>query len=147
MSRFSGRQASKALHNLSHNRLHDSISTLPCYPRQVPRLHDNSVLYSGPLSYAALARRFSSKPNPASFFVRERADVARGNRNFVGIHDAGSADTKTTITLITDADNGMLHTRISKLVSILHLKMRPTKGFTIYLWPEVPHDIPTSPWY
>ncbi|KAI9769400.1 MAG: hypothetical protein M1840_004102 [Geoglossum simile] len=72
-------------------------------------------MYPGSPSCATLARRFSLKPNPTGFFIQGRPDVAKANRNFVDIYDAKSADTEGTNTLITDADNDMLHLKISKL--------------------------------
>jgi hypothetical protein len=128
MLRLSGRQVSKALCSPSHSLLHDSTFTFLHYPRQMRRLHDSSVLYSGPPSYLTLTRRFSSEPNPISFFVEERTDVDRGNYNFVDIHDPGSADMKGTNTLIMDVDNDILHPKISKLVSIPHLKNETDKS-------------------
>jgi hypothetical protein len=128
MPRLLGRQASRALYSLSHNLPRGFTFNPLCYSQQARHIYDMPVPYSGPPSYTTLARRFSSKPNPTSFFVRERADVARENRNFDSIHDAGSADTKGISTLITDADNGILQPKISKLVSILHLKNGTDKG-------------------
>ncbi|KAI9767232.1 MAG: hypothetical protein M1840_005832 [Geoglossum simile] len=103
--RLSSRQASKTLYNLSHN--------LP--PRHV---HDMSVPYSGPPSYTTLARRFSSEPHPISFFAREKEKEDIKNGNFVDIHDIGGVSPKDYDVLITDINNDILESEISKLAGI-----------------------------
>ena len=81
-----------------------------------------SVPYSGPPSYTTLARRFSSEPNPVRFFAREQEKEDIKNGNFVDIHDIGGVSPKDYDVLITDINNDILDSKISKLAGIPYLK-------------------------
>jgi hypothetical protein len=115
MLRLSSRQALKALRNHLPNPLRG--------PLQARYLHDEPAPFSGPPSYATLARRFSSSnPNPISFFARSEAKEAMERGEFVDIHDIGGVDPKDYDVLITDVDNNTLHSEISKPTGIPYLK-------------------------
>ncbi|KAI9765903.1 MAG: hypothetical protein M1840_007044 [Geoglossum simile] len=120
--RLSSRQASKTLYNLSHNPSRGFTSNPLCYSQQARHLHDMSVPYSGPPSYTTLARRFSSEPHPISFFAREKEKEDIKNGNFVDIHDIGGVSPKDYDVLITDMNNDILESEISKLAGIPYLK-------------------------
>ncbi|KAI9766926.1 MAG: hypothetical protein M1840_006223 [Geoglossum simile] len=120
--RLSSRQASKTLYNLSHNLPRGFTSNSLCYPQQVQHLHDMSVPFSGPPSYTTLTRRFSSEPNPMSFFAREKERKNIENGNFIDIHDIGGVDPKDYDILITDVDNDILESKISELAGVSYLE-------------------------
>ena len=137
MLKLLSRQALKALRNPFRNPLPN-----PLYgPLQTRHLHTELAPFSGPPSYATLARRFSaSSPSPIGFFRRKAEQEAIERGEFVDIHDIAGVDPKDYDVLITDIDNDTLHSEISKLLGIPYLKeatkdeadMMPTKlhGFT-----------------
>jgi hypothetical protein len=94
-----------------------------CGPLYMRHLHTEPAPFSGPPSYATLARRFSaSSPNPMSFFAQKAAKEAIERGEFVDIHDIGGVDPKDYDVLITDMNNDTLHSEISKLVDIPYLQ-------------------------
>ena len=122
-----------------------------CGPFWTRHLHTEPAPFSGPPSYATLARRFSaSSPNPISFFAQKAAKEAIERGEFVDIHDIGSVDLKDYDVLITDMNNDTLHSEISKLVDIPYLQeatkeeadkvAREIRG-------EAPHDTSMCPQY
>ena len=119
MLRLPSQQAFKALRNLLRNPLPHLLRS----PLQARQLHDEAAPFSGPPSYATLARRFSYlSPNPMSYFVQKEAKEAIDRGEFVDIHDIGGVDPKDFDVLITDVDNNVLHSEISKLAGIPFLK-------------------------
>jgi hypothetical protein len=91
-------------------------------PLQTRHLHHEPALFSGPPSYATLARRFSgSSPNPISFFSQKAAKEAIERGQFVDMHDM-AWDPNDYDVLIMDMDNNTLHSEISKLVDIPYLQ-------------------------
>jgi hypothetical protein len=91
-------------------------------PLQTRHLYTEPAPFSGPPSYATLARRFSaSSPSPISFFSQKRAKEAVERGIFVDIHDIGGTDPKDYDVLITDIDNDTLRSEISELVGIPYL--------------------------
>ncbi|KAI9771843.1 MAG: hypothetical protein M1840_001613 [Geoglossum simile] len=120
--RLSSRQASRTLYNLSHNLPRSFTSNPLRYSQQARHLHNKSVPYSGPPSYMTLTRRFSSEPHPISFFAQEKKKEVIKNGNFVDIHDIGGVSPKDFDVLITDMNNDILESEISKLAGIPYLK-------------------------
>jgi hypothetical protein len=81
---------------------------------QTRHLHHEPAPFSGPPSYATLARRFSaSNPNPIRFFAQKAANKAIEPNNYD--------------VLSTETHDDTLHSEISKLVGIPYLK-EATKG-------------------
>jgi hypothetical protein len=65
-------------------------------------------------------------PNPISLFAQKEATEATERGEFVDIHDIGGVNPKDYDVLITDVDNNMLHSDISKKAGIAYL-MEATK--------------------
>jgi hypothetical protein len=93
-------------------------------PLQTRHLHNTPAPpFSGPPSYATIARRFSAlSPSPITFFAQKAAKEAIERGEFVDIHDIGGVDPKDYDVLITDIDNNTLQSEISKLAGIPYLK-------------------------
>ena len=118
MLKLLSRRAPKALRNPFR-----PLPTSLCGPLETRHLHIGPVPFSGPPSYATLARRFSPlSPSPIRFFAQKEAEEAIERGEFVDIHDIGGVDPKDYDVLITDMDNDTLHSEISKLVDIPYLK-------------------------
>jgi hypothetical protein len=116
MLRLSSRQALKAPQNPLRN--------LPSLRGRL-QLHNATLLhhtlpFSGPPSYATIARRWSSSnPSPISLLAKEKNEEAKKRGEFVDIHDVVWDD-------FSDMDSNTLHSDISKLVGIPYL-MEATK--------------------
>ena len=124
MLRLPSQQVLKApIRGLFRNPLRNFPRALPSNPPygslQVRHSHD--VPFSGPPSYATLARRFSSSPSPISFFATKDANEAIERGEFVDIHDIGGIDPKDYDVLLTDIDHNTLDTEISRLAGIKYL--------------------------
>jgi len=119
MLKLPSRQALKALRNPFRSTLPNPLRV----PLQTRHLHNSPAPFSGPPSYATLARRFSaSSPSPISYFAQKAAKEAIERGEFVDIHDIGGVEPKDYDVLLTDIDNDKLHSEISKLVGIPYLK-------------------------
>src|SRR3954447_7411245 len=96
-------------------------------PLQTRHLYTAPAPFSGPPTYATLARRFSdSSPSPISFFSQKRANEAVERGEFVDLHDIRGVNPKDYDVLITDMNNETLESEISELVGIPYL-MEATK--------------------
>jgi hypothetical protein len=119
MPRLPSRQALKALRNPFRSPLPNPLRG----PLQTRHLYTAPAPFSGPPSYATLARRFSAlSPSPIGFFGQKRAQEAIERGEFVDIHDVGGTDPKDYDVLITDMTNETLQSEISELVGIPYLK-------------------------
>ena len=119
MLRLPSRQALKALRNPFRSPLPNPLRG----PLQTRHIYTAAPPFSGPPSYATIARRFSDlSPNPLSFFSQKAAKEAIERGEFVDIHDIGGVDPNDYDVLITDMNNDTLHSEISKLVDIPYLK-------------------------
>jgi hypothetical protein len=120
MLKLLSRQALKALPNPFRNPLPNPLRS----PLQTRHLHNTlAEPFSGPPSYATLARRFSpSSPCPIQFFRQKAAKEAIERGEFVDVHDISGVDPKDYDVLIPEIDHGTLHSEISKLVDIPYLK-------------------------
>jgi hypothetical protein len=120
MLKLLSRQALKALRNPFHSPLPNPLRG----PLQTRHLHNAPAPpFSGPPSYATLARRFSApSPNPISFFRQKEAKKAIERGQFVDIHDIGGVDPKDYDVLLSDIDNNTLHFGVSKRVGIPYLE-------------------------
>jgi hypothetical protein len=108
------RQALKALRNPFRSLL---------APLQTRHLYTVPAPFSGPPSYATLARRFSdSISEPISFFGQKRAQEAIKRGEFVDIHEVGGTEPKDYDGLITDINNETLQSETSELVGIPYLQ-------------------------
>jgi hypothetical protein len=81
-----------------------------------------SVLYLRLPSYITLAQYFSLEPNPVIFFAQKQEKKDIKNGNFVDIYDIGGVSPKDYNILITDINNDILDSKISKFIGILYLK-------------------------
>ena len=119
MLRLPSRQALKALRNPFRSLLSNPLRG----PLQTRHLYTAPAPFSGPPSYATLARRFSDlSPSPIGFFGQKRAQEAIERGEFVDIHDIGGTDPKDYDVLITDMTNETLQSEISELVGIPYLQ-------------------------
>jgi hypothetical protein len=92
-------------------------------PLQARHIHDEPTPFSGPPSYATLAKRFSPlNPDPIRFFKMKETKEAIERGQFVDIHDICGVDPKDYDALITDVNNDTLHSEISKFVGIPFLE-------------------------
>jgi len=119
MLKLLSRQALKALRNPFRSPFPNPL----CGPLQTRHLHNSPEPFSGPPSYATLARRFSaSNPSPISFFEEKEAKEAIERGEWVDIHDICGVSPKDYDVRITDVDHDTLHSEISKLVGIPYLE-------------------------
>ena len=120
MLKFLSRQALKTLRNPFRSPLPNPLHG----PLQTRHLHNTSAPpFSGPPSYATIARRFSAlSTNLISFFRQKEAKEAIERGQFVDIHDIGGVDPKDYDVLLTDMDNDTLHSGVSKRVGIPYLE-------------------------
>jgi len=133
MLKLLSRQLPKALRNPFRSLLPAPL----CGPLQSRHLHIEPVPFSGPPSYASLARRSSPwSPNPIHFFAQKKAKEAIERGEFVDVHDIAGVDPKDYDVLITDMDNDTLHSDISKLLNIPYLK-EATKDETAEVAKEI----------
>jgi len=96
-----------------------------CSPLRNPHkryVHNEHAPFSGHPSYATIARRFTSQPNPLDYFASKKAKEAKERGEFIDIHDIGGVDPKDFDVLITDMDDNSLRTEISELIGIPYLK-------------------------
>ncbi|KIX03015.1 uncharacterized protein Z518_06565 [Rhinocladiella mackenziei CBS 650.93] len=130
MLKLLSRQATKALRNPFRSPLPVPLysSPPPLYGlRQTCHLHNEPAPFSGPPSYATLARRFSdSSPSPIWYFTQKKAREAIDRGEFVDIHDIGGVNPKDCHVSFTDMDNDTLQSEISKLVDIPYLQEATT---------------------
>jgi hypothetical protein len=132
MLKLLSRQALKPLRNPFRSPLSSPLSSplrslLPNPLRGPPQtryLHNvPAPPFSGPPSYATIARRFSAQSSdPINFFRLKEAKEAIERGQFVDIHDIGRVDPNDYDVLLTDINNDILHSEISKLVDIPYLK-------------------------
>jgi len=85
-------------------------------------VHIEHAPFSGLPSYATIARRFSSRPNPLDYLASKKAKEAKERGEFIDIHDIGGVDPKDYDVLITDVNDNKLRTEVSELVGIPYLK-------------------------
>src|SRR5436190_20820609 len=127
MLRFPSRQALKALCGPLRNPLHNPLRN-PLLDPFRSRLHARRHVhiaqapFSGPPSYATIARRFSSHPNPLTFFTEKRAKEAIDRGEFTDIHDIGGVEPEDFDVLITDMDDNTLRSEVAELVGIPYLE-------------------------
>jgi hypothetical protein len=123
MATIISRQTFKALCNPLLRPLHR-------FPGKTPRLfsshHKRSmeVPFSGPPSYDTLARRFSSYPTPVNLYALQSWQKVKGPSEYVDIHelrDISDLDPKAFDVLITDVNEEILQTEISKVFGIDYL--------------------------
>jgi len=108
-------------HNLHGSSLRDPLRNLLRNPH-TRYVHNEHAPFSGYPSYATIARRFSSQPNPLNYFASNKAKEAKERGEFIDIHDIGGVDPKDYDVLITDVDDNILRTEVSELVGIPYLK-------------------------
>ena len=111
MLRLSGQQAIKALSGPLGNPLHI-----------VRHVHDEQAPFSGPPTYATIARRFTSPPNPLFFFPEKRAKEAKERGEWVDIHDIGPVGPEEFDVWITDMDEEKLRSEVAELIGIPYLE-------------------------
>lgn len=85
-------------------------------------VHNEHAPFSGHPSYATIARRFSSQPNPLDYFPSKKAKEAKERGKLIDIHDVGGVDPKDYDVLISDVDDDILRTDLSELMGIPYLK-------------------------
>ena len=90
-------------------------------PLQKCQFHTERAPFSGPPSYATLTRRFSSQPNPVTFFNEKGVRKAVENGEF-DIHDIGDVDPKDFDVLITDLSDNKLRIDVADIVGIPYLQ-------------------------
>jgi hypothetical protein len=113
------------LRNPPHNPLCSPVRDPLCNLLRNPHtryVHIEHAPFSELPSYAAIAQRFSSRPNPLDYFASKRAKEAKERGEFIDIHDIGGVDPKDYDVLITDVNDNKLRTEISELVGIPYLK-------------------------
>jgi hypothetical protein len=122
MLKLLSRQALKTLHNPFRGPLPNPLRG----PLQTRYLHNvPAPPFSGPPSYTTIAQRFSAlSSDPINFFRLKEAKEAMGRGQFVDIHDIGRVDPNDYEVLLTDINNDILHSEISKLVGIPYLRRR-----------------------
>jgi hypothetical protein len=84
-------------------------------------VHTDEAPYSGPPSYETINRRFSSHPNPYSFFIRQSQQEAIDRGQFVDIHAIDGPDPNSYDVLIKDVDEKILRSDIAKIVGVPYL--------------------------
>ena len=114
MLRLPSQQALKALRNPLRNPR--------CNPFQMRHNHTEQAPFSGPPSYATITRRFSSLPNPLTFFEKKRAEKAIERGEFIDIHDAEVVDPKDYDVLVTDITDKKLRSEIAELAGVAYLE-------------------------
>ena len=77
--------------------------------------------FSGPPSYALITQRFSSQPNPVTFFSNKKAQEAVERGEF-DIHDIGGVDPKDFDVLLTDLSDNTLRSEVADIVGIPYLQ-------------------------
>src|SRR5271156_2984023 len=116
MLKLLSRQALKALRNPFRSPLPNPLQTRHLY--NAPALS-----FSGPPSYATIARRFSAlSPNPIRFFSQKATEEVIECGQFVDIHDIGGEDPKDYDVLLSDMNGRTLHSEVSKIVAIPYLE-------------------------
>ncbi|KAI9872107.1 MAG: hypothetical protein M1830_002057 [Pleopsidium flavum] len=78
--------------------------------------------FIGPPSYASITRRFSSDPNPLTFFEEKKAKEAIARGEFIDIHDAEVVGANDFDVLITDITDQLLRSEIAELAGIKYLE-------------------------
>lgn len=113
----SHQRALKALRTHPQSPLCKSLKTCYIHTKQAQR-----APYNGPPSYATIARRFSSPPNPLTYFAKKEEQEAIERGEWVDIYDIGPKDPEDFDVLITDIDDHKLRTNISDCVGIDYLR-------------------------
>ena len=138
MLRLPRQQALKAIRSPLHNTLHYPLrgplrdplrsSLLNHFrnPLLIRHSHTKPAPFSGPTSYETISRRFSSEPNPISFFADKKAKEAIERGEFIDIHDIGGVDPEDHGVINTDMSDYttdyMLQTEIAELLGVPYLQ-------------------------
>ena len=110
----------KPPHSEKHCSLSDS-SPLPNVYRPVPNRPYLQIPYAAPPTYATLAKRFSSHPNPVRYYEAKKVDNAIERGQYVDIHDVGGLNPKDYDVLLTDVNYDILQGELLTLVGIPYL--------------------------
>ena len=119
MLRLQSQQALKTLCGPLRNPLRN--------PLHIRHVHVEQAPFSGPPSYATIARRFSLHPNSLLFFTEKKAKEAKERGEFIDIHDIGGVSPKDFDALITDMDDKNLRSEVAELISIPYLEKTTKK--------------------
>jgi hypothetical protein len=84
-------------------------------------IHTELAPFSGPPSYATIARRFSSYPNPMTFFTEKKAKEAIDRGEFIDIHDVGGVEPEDFDVLISDMNHNNLRSDVAELIGMPYL--------------------------
>ena len=90
--------------------------------RPIPHRRYFQAPYSGPPSYATLAKRFSTDPSPVPYYQAKKVSEAIKRGQYVDIHDIGGPDPNDYDVLLTDMDFDTLKTEISEVGGIPYLQ-------------------------
>jgi hypothetical protein len=118
MLRLASQQGVKALCKPLCKPLRNPLRNPP-YARHV---YTERAPFFGPPSYATIARRFLSQPNPLSYITKKRAREAIERKEFIDIHDIGPVDPKDYDVLLTDINDNILRADVAELVGIPYLE-------------------------
>lgn len=118
MLRLPSQQALKALRRPLRNPLPTPLRSFV----QTRHVYTAPASFPGPPIYATLARRFSSEPNPLTFFAKKKSKEAAERGEFIDIHDVGGVDSKDFVALITDVNDNILRSDVAELAGIPYLK-------------------------
>ncbi|ERF77228.1 hypothetical protein EPUS_05797 [Endocarpon pusillum Z07020] len=105
MLRLQSQQALKPLRDPLRGPLRNALHIRHVHVEQAP--------FSGPPSYATIARRSSSHP---------KAKEARERSELIDIHETGGASPNDSNILITDIDDRTLRSEVAELIGIPYLK-------------------------
>jgi len=122
MLRLPSQRSLKALHNTFRNPLRNRLPNRLGNPLQTRQIHLEQAPFSGPPSYATIARRFSSHPNPLKFFAEKKANEAIARGDYIDIHDISGVDPNSYDVLITDINDNTLRSNISDFIGIPYLR-------------------------
>ena len=118
MLRLPSQEALKALRRPLRNPLPTPLRSFV----QTRHVYTAPAPFSGPPSYATLARCFSSEANPLTFFAKKKSKEAAERGKFIDIHDVGDVDSKDFVALITDVNDNILRSDVAELAGIPYLK-------------------------
>lgn len=88
---------------------------------QTRHVHAERAPFSGPPSYATIARRLASQPNPVAFFNDKRLQKAIEHGEF-DIHDIGTTDPRDFDVLFTDVTDSTLRSEVAEVVGMPYLQ-------------------------
>ena len=83
-------------------------------PLHIRHVHAGPAPFSGPPSYANIAKRFSSNPSAFIYFSEKKAKEAKERGESINVHDVGGVNPEDYDVLVTDMNERKLRSEVCR---------------------------------